>query len=83
MYTVLNVPSKASFHTKLGKEDKIAIQDVIEGNQELQTEPIERKRYHREFGHLYWRELHPVEVELQRAISNLSLSFLIHRLQTN
>lgn len=55
---VLNVPS-ASFHTKLGKEDKVSIQDVIEGNQEFQTN--REKKDIIELA-IYTGQLHPVEV---------------------
>lgn len=68
---VLNVPS-ASFHTKLGKEDKIAIQDVIEGNQELQTN---RERKDIIELAIYTGELHPVEVNYKGQLATYHYPF--------
>ncbi len=68
---VLNVPS-ASFHTELGKEDKVSIQDVIEGNQELQTN--REKKDIIELA-IYTGELHPVEVNYKGQLATYHYPF--------
>lgn len=68
---VLNVPS-ASFHTELGKEDKVSIQDVIEGNQELQTN---RDRKDIIELAIYTGELHPVEVNYKGQLATYHYPF--------
>lgn len=68
---VLNVPS-ASFHTELGKEDKVCIQDVIEGNQELQTN--RKKKDIIELA-IFTGELHPVEVNYKGQLATYHYPF--------